>query len=140
MDETTPAPKKDIADMSAQEKATMWLSGQVPAVWGPGVTGDFLNAVQGPVMWCSDPETWDQVKKVRTIEEYVGYKMSSVKGGDEIRDLIIAGLNPEFLPRANAIIGKMNEIIGDGIKSQQQVDALLEQYEAFNKWLRNKEG
>ena len=128
--------------LSPIQRAAMYLGNQAVPIWGGGVTGDFLNAVVGVSMLASTEALWPKIKAVRTIEAYVQEKIANERRVDtsEMAAAVIEQINPEFLTKANGIINEMNSIIGAGVTSQEQADALLAKFESFSALLYKREG
>ncbi len=134
-------PRKSENVISPAQRAEAYLESQQVSAWGGGVSGDFINVVVGMSMRCAVEPMWAKIQPVRTIEQYVKDKMMGTGAIDAsvAATAVIERINPEFLEKANRMIAEMNSIILNGVTSQQQVDMLLEKFNAFSNLLYKRE-
>lgn len=127
---------------SPAQRAEMYLGNQAVPAWGGGVSGDFFNAVGTLKTECRMERLWPMIEPVPTIEEYVREYIGRTRGTDlpKVATAVIERINPEFLTKANTIIGEMNSIIKAGVTSKEQADALLVKFQSFSDWLYKREG
>lgn len=91
---------------------------------------------------CEVEPLWERIKPLKTIQEYIEAKFAGTEAPDaaEIAAAAIRKTNQEFLEKANVIIADMNSIIGDGVTSGEQTDALMSKYRTFVDLLQERKG
>jgi hypothetical protein len=141
--EITPGPKQlKEEEMTSEQKAEAWLASQKSSAWEHGVTGDFTNIVNGPIMQCEAEPLWPRIKPIRTVEQYIQnrWALTGTQDASEIAAAAISQTNSEFLVKANAIVAEMNVIIGDGVKTKEQADTLTKRGYEFVALVREGRG
>jgi hypothetical protein len=64
-------------------------------------------------------------KKIKPIETYAGYiRKIKCEHNQPMADAIIKATDPSLVAQHDKIVEQINKIIGDGVKTQQQVDAI----------------
>ena len=85
-----------------------------------GIPGDVYNAVMGMQFNLEEPELWSRIKPRQTYEEYFREKSPN----QEIAEMTIRASDQARVAQFNQIIIEMNVVIGTGVTTQEQANAL----------------
>lgn len=67
----------------------------------------------------------DEWSRIKPIETYAGYiRKIKCENNQALADAIIKDTDPLLVVQHNLIVKQINEVIGDGVKTQEQADAI----------------
>jgi hypothetical protein len=115
------------------EKKKPTLEEIARAYIGPnGIPGDAYNGV-GRFAFALKEGEWYEIESGWTYREYLNDKVGRSNATDvpALVEAIMQATPQEWIQKHDAVIAKVNNVIGDGVTSQAQVDELKVLFEEF---------
>ncbi len=121
-----------IQDGKPADKTNEELQFEKDLQFKDGISCDVFNAVFGTGLSLSNQDRWSRIKPISTYEEYM-HRTKSLELAEKV--INYKHNNLKRIEEFNSIISNINEIIGDSVTSQDQVDKLKVELENVRKVL-----